>query len=162
MTQSELEKSIRQNSEKLYRISYLYLGNEEDAKDALQEAITKAFLCLHQLREDTLFDTWLCRILINECKSALRRKKRESEHSFALTPEPHTPDSSEQSDLRLDMEAALRQLSDREREQIALHYFQAMPIRDISRMSCEKEGTVSSRISRGLKKLRRIWAGEIK
>lgn len=58
---------------RLYRIAYCYLGNEAAALDAIDEAVYRGLRGLKKLRQMEYFDTWLIRILLNECA---REKKR--------------------------------------------------------------------------------------
>ena len=60
---------------RLYRTAYLYLGSETDALEAVDEAVYQALRALRKLREPQFFETWLTRILLNECKKELRRRK---------------------------------------------------------------------------------------
>ena len=61
---------------RLYRAAYLYLGSEADALEAVDEAVYQALRGLKKLRQPELFETWITRILINECHRELRRRKR--------------------------------------------------------------------------------------
>ena len=61
---------------RLYRTAYLYLGNEDDALEAVDEAVYQALRGLKQLRQPDFFETWITRILINACHNELRRRKR--------------------------------------------------------------------------------------
>ena len=61
---------------RLYRTAYLYLGSEADALEAVDEAVYQALRSLGQLRQEAYFETWLTRILLNECHRELRRRKR--------------------------------------------------------------------------------------
>ena len=71
---------------RLYRTAYLYLGNEADALDAVDEAVYQALRAIKKLRHPEFFESWLTRILLNECHKELRRRKR-------LLPEEAIPDS---------------------------------------------------------------------
>lgn len=62
--------------QRLYRVSCAILRCEQDREDAMQEAMLHAWRALHTLRDERYFETWLTRILINECKSMLRQRKR--------------------------------------------------------------------------------------
>ena len=61
---------------RLYRAAYLYLGNEADALEAVDEAVYQALRGLKKLREPAFFETWLTRILINVCHDERRRQSR--------------------------------------------------------------------------------------
>ena len=60
----------------LFHVSFSILHNEQDCADAVQEAILKAYENRHKLKEIKYFKTWIVRIVINECYSILRKKKR--------------------------------------------------------------------------------------
>lgn len=60
----------------LFTIAYRYLGNTEDAGDAAQEALVRAFKNLAAFRGQCSFKTWLQHIIANVCRDELRRLKR--------------------------------------------------------------------------------------
>lgn len=64
--------------EAMFFISCRYLKNEEEAKDAMQDAFLKAFLNLESYKEDTSFGSWLKKIVINTCIDTLKKKKIET------------------------------------------------------------------------------------
>ena len=61
--------------EYLYRMAYLYVGQEDAALDVVQESILKAYKSLKTLREPEYFRTWLTKILINTAQDLLRKRK---------------------------------------------------------------------------------------
>ena len=52
---------------KLYKTAYIYMGSEHAALDALDEAVYRALRACKKLRQPEFFDTWMTRIVINEC-----------------------------------------------------------------------------------------------
>jgi RNA polymerase sigma-70 factor (ECF subfamily) len=62
----------------MFFITSRYLKNEEEAKDAMQEAFLKAFLKLESYTEKTTFGAWLKRIIINHCIDVLKKKQLET------------------------------------------------------------------------------------
>ena len=62
--------------EPLFRTALAILGNEADARDATQEAFIASWAQMSRLREVDRFDAWIGRILINECRMALRKRHR--------------------------------------------------------------------------------------
>ena len=66
---------ISQCNQLLYRTAIVILKNDEDAEDAMQSAYLKAFAYLRSFRGESTFQTWITRILINECKMLLRKRK---------------------------------------------------------------------------------------
>jgi len=67
----ELYESVYRD---LYRLAYYYLGNSQDAEDAVSETALKAYEKYHTLREQTAFKAWIFRILVNQCRMQLRKK----------------------------------------------------------------------------------------
>lgn len=61
---------------KLYRTAYCYLGSEAMALDVLDEAVYKGLRGAGKLRQPEYFETWLTRILLNECSRELKRSHR--------------------------------------------------------------------------------------
>ena len=62
-------------SKAMYNICRRMMGDEEEAKDLLQESFVDAFQKLPKLREVNTFSSWIKRIVINNCINALRKKK---------------------------------------------------------------------------------------
>jgi RNA polymerase sigma factor (sigma-70 family) len=66
---------IQACNDPLYKTAIVILKNEADAEDALQTTYLKAYLHLKSFRQESAFLTWITRILINECRMMLRRKR---------------------------------------------------------------------------------------
>ena len=86
MDKSEFTSAVLAAEPTLYRVARSMLASEADALDAAQNAILRAWERLDSLRSPEYFRTWLVRILINECRSALRRRAR-----FAGEPDESLP-----------------------------------------------------------------------
>ena len=67
---------IQEKQLKLTKIAYRYCMNETMAQDALSETIYKAYRYRKKCKQPEYFDTWITRILINECYNEQRRQKR--------------------------------------------------------------------------------------
>jgi len=132
---------------RLYRIAFLYLGSESPAKDAVDEAEYKAFISLKKLRQPQFFETWLTRILINECKKALRRSKREVAHEDIAQPTAETFD-------HLPLKEAVRRLPQELKEIVILRYFSDFTLAETAQSLDIPLGTVATRQRRALKLLR--------
>lgn len=76
MNKDDYVRQIEAHSGSMYRIAKSLLRNDEDCKDAMQEAAQKAWEKRGSLRKPQYFGTWLVRILINECHNTLRTRKR--------------------------------------------------------------------------------------
>src|SRR5271157_3393919 len=60
----------------LYRYAYRFLGNKDDAEDAVQDALLAAYKHLNQFRGDAQLTTWLTAIVINCARMQLRKRSR--------------------------------------------------------------------------------------
>lgn len=80
--QAAYETLVRMYSGRLLAVTRRYLHNEDDARDALQDAFLSAFRSLHTFTEGSLLSTWLHRIAINAALMKLRTRKRRPEDSI--------------------------------------------------------------------------------
>ena len=147
MTNEEFAKIVTDTAAVMYRGSKSILKNDEDCEDAVQEAITKAFLKLWSLKNESFAKTWLIRIVINECYSILRKKKN-SFYNEEITLEE--ADSNDYSELY----KALNELPADYRVTVVLYYIEGYSVKETAQILKVTEGTVKSRLSRGRKKLR--------
>ncbi|MWV42708.1 sigma-70 family RNA polymerase sigma factor [Paenibacillus sp. HJL G12] len=146
-----------------YRLAYKYMGNEQDAMDAMEDMIVTLYEKLDQLQKGESFYSWSKTILVNRCKTLLRHKERylpwedERETSFvALNDDnPYRDMESE-----MDMQVLLSHLNDRQREAIELRFVHDLPYQTIADMAGVPVGTIKSRISQGLQKLKAKIGGD--
>ena len=66
---------VRENEQLLFSVAAAYFQDPGERADAVQEALLTAWHRIDTLREGAFFRTWLVRILINRCKSILRKKR---------------------------------------------------------------------------------------
>jgi RNA polymerase sigma-70 factor (ECF subfamily) len=76
------ERLFAPHTRRLYRIALALLNNKEDAEDALQEGLCKAFTSLRSFQGRSSFSTWLTRIVLNSTLMACRRKSVHREASL--------------------------------------------------------------------------------
>lgn len=76
----------------MFNICRRMMGNEEDARDAMQESFIDAFTKMHKLREEITFSAWMKRITVNNCINTLRKRKLDA---FNLSEEFDIPDKDE-------------------------------------------------------------------
>jgi RNA polymerase sigma-70 factor (ECF subfamily) len=67
---------------KLYRIALGLLKNKEDAEDAVQDGLSRAYINLRNFQGRSSFATWLTRIVINSSLMTLRRRRGHPETSL--------------------------------------------------------------------------------
>ena len=131
---------------KLYRVARTMLRGDADCEDAVQEALLRAWRSRDSLREEGYFDTWLIRILINECRNIQRR-------SPPIVPLDRAADAAKPEESA--PLAALEGLSEKVRLALVLHYVEGYPVEDVARLLRIPAGTVKWRLSQGRKQLRK-------
>lgn len=155
MTNDEFSARIIAMMQTLYRISYSELSQGSDRDDAVQECLYKAWQKHHQLKDERFFQTWVVRILINECHNI--QKKRSREIPLNELPERIAPSCAD-----LELHDALINLSEQLRLPIVLHYMEGYTIKEIARILRLPQGTVKSRMLRGRRELKKNigWEGK--
>jgi RNA polymerase sigma-70 factor (ECF subfamily) len=136
-----------------FRLARAILLDDGEAEDAVQEASLTAWRKQASLREPDRFDAWFDRILINQCRDQLRRRRRTVQIAAApagheAAAEPPAADS----DPELDR--ALATLDVDHRIVVVLRYWQDRTIDDIAARIGIPSGTVKSRLYHALRHLR--------
>lgn len=131
-----------------YRIAFSYVHSEADALDIVQESAYKAIYHAGKLKNPEYAKTWICRIVINEAVSFLR--KRQKEQADPLDRELAGTEEEDMTDLR----NAVNKLSPEEKTVIILRFFEDMKLEEIAAVCKESVSTVKSRLYRTLKKLK--------
>jgi len=136
------------HKEALLRTAIVFLKNEADALEALQEVTYRAYSKIHTVREPAYVKTWMIRIMMNYCQDQLKKGKW-----FISTGE--MDDTIGKEDVyRLELDEALATLKPDEQQLIYLKYFQGVKIKEIAELSSIPEGTVKSRLHNILRSLR--------
>lgn len=149
---------IHIEKEKLYKMAYVYMRNENDALEVFQETIYKAFASLSKLKNDEYFSTWMTRILINTAIDLLRKKKRVVPINQEVL-ENTSDTSSFNSDVHIDLLQAMDEIEEKYKTVLLLRYYQDYSVKQIASMLKCPEGTVKTNIRRGLDKLKEKMKG---
>lgn len=147
MNNEEFARRIEQIRMKLYKTALLYLGNETQACDALDEAVYKALRGHWKLRHPEYFDTWITRILINECHNEQRRMKR-------LHPLEELPETAVEDFDSLPLREALQKLPKVLKEVVILRYFAGYTLAETAAALRIPQGTAATRQRKALQLLR--------
>ncbi len=131
----------------------MYLGSEAAALDAVDEAVYKGLLSFKKLREPEYFGTWMMRILINECKTELRRRKC----TLAV---PELPEAAVEVFDALPIRDAVSRLPKELKEPIILRYFSGFTTAETAAALKLPQGTAATRLRRALKLLRLNFSEE--
>ncbi len=147
MTNEEFTQRITAVRSKLYRMAVTYLGSESLAVDAVDEAVYKALCGKWKLRQPEFFDTWITRILINECHNELRRQKR-------YCPLDELPETAASEYDSLPLKEALRRLPGELKDVIVLRFFAGYTVSETAQVLHIPVGTVATRQRKALRLLR--------
>ena len=155
MNEQIVKDLLVENYHKYYRIIYTYLKDQHDSLDALQEGARQAIINAGSLRQTQYADTWISRIMINEALKILRQRKNETVDIQAAE-----NIQTEDRYRNFDLENALQELNDSEREIINLKYFHELQFSEIGKILSLNVNTVKSRMYRALDKLRTSMEGD--
>ena len=156
------ETLVGQYQEAVFRLAYLLLGNADEAKDVAQETFIRAFRALDRFDSARPLRPWLLRITTNlaynrrraiaRYLSALQRLVRFAPEQ-ALTPGPDETLPREDTSM---LWQAVRRLNSVDQEIIYLRYFLELSVAETAEVINIAPGTVKSRLSRALERLRRV------
>ena len=144
-----------------FRTAYLIAGTAADAEDAVQDAFVKAYYALARFRPDAPFRPWVLSIVANEARNRRRsagRRERlvlrsaEEPPSGGAVPSPEAALLASEERSRL-LEA-VNELREEDRLVIACRYFLDLSEAETAATLGWRPGTVKSRLSRSLERLR--------
>jgi RNA polymerase sigma-70 factor (ECF subfamily) len=141
-----------------YRLAALVLRNRDEAEDATQEAIARAWSRWNSLRDPSRFDAWFDRILVNVCRNRLRHARtiRVVELADAIA-EPSV-DTHTGALSRMALAPAFERLTPDQRIVVVLRYWRDLSIDEIADRLAVPAGTVKSRLHYALKTMREAMA----
>ena len=150
------------------RVAYLVARDAADAEDAAQEAFVKAYYALGRFRRGASFKPWLLRIVTNEALNRRRSAGRRAGLALRAAEEPVSGDaapSPETAALELEKKrtllAALDSLDEPDRLAVTYRYFLDLSEAEMAAALGVPRGTVKSRLSRALVKLRAAMPAEV-
>lgn len=144
---------FQQYEEEIFRIAYIYVRNQEDALDIVQETAYKSFRQIKTLKHSTYFKTWLIKIAINIALTHLKKEKRvvhlKPEYTEML-PANDEVDTS----LQITIKDLIERLDEKEKSIVLLRFYADHTIREIAGILDIPLGTVKTILYRALTKLR--------
>lgn len=147
MNHEEFAKRVENIRGRLYKTALLYMGNETLALDVVDEAVYKG-LCGHwKLRHPEYFDTWMTRILINECHNEQRRQKR-------IRPLEELPETATEDFDALPLKEALRRLPKELKDVVILRFFAGYTLAETAEALKIPQGTAATRQRKALQLLK--------
>jgi RNA polymerase sigma-70 factor (ECF subfamily) len=152
---------VERYREVAFRTAYLVARNASDAEDAAQEAFVKAYYALARFRSGEPFHPWILRIVTNEAKNRRRSAGRRDRLALRMAERRGPGDAAPSPDAaavlhdsRAMLLAALETLPERDRLVIAYRYLLDLSEADTATTLGVRPGTVKSRLSRALARLR--------
>jgi RNA polymerase sigma-70 factor, ECF subfamily len=146
--------------ERLWAVALRTLGDQEEAADALQDAMISAFRRAADFRGESAVTTWLHRIVVNACLDRIRRRAARPAASGmdeqtldVLAQGSALGDPGVDKDTALDVLAALRTLAPDQRAVLVLVDMLGYPVADTAEILGISPGTVKSRCARGRARL---------
>jgi RNA polymerase sigma-70 factor (ECF subfamily) len=152
---------VRRFQDVAFRTAYLLLADAQEAEDVTQEAFLKAYLALGRFRTGAPFRPWLLEIVANTARNRRRSAGRRAHLVLRLAasaPGQGLGPSPEIAALANEQRAALVQavneLTEEYRLAIACRYFLDLSEAETATLLGVARGTVKSRLSRALDRLR--------
>lgn len=142
----------------LFHVAFSILHNEQDCADAVQEAITKAYMKKNQLQNSAYFKTWLTRIVINECYNMLRKKKQYAEFCEEVIADKSYLNEYIKEEY-LDLYQAISKLKEKDKICVLLFYMEDYSVSQIAEVLKVSQGTVKSRLNRARRQLKELLQG---
>jgi len=154
------EELVRRYQDVAVRTAYV-ISPDGDAEDAAQEAFVKAYAALGRFRTGSPFRPWLLRIVANEARNRRRSAGRRAGLALRVAEDRRPDDAAPSpesavlaSERRAILLAALNGLRDDDREVISARYFLELSEGETAEALGIPRGTVKSRLSRALERLR--------
>jgi RNA polymerase sigma-70 factor, ECF subfamily len=150
----------RAHQEVAFRTAYVITGSAADAEEATQEAFIKAHRALGRFRAGAAFRPWLLQIVANEARNRRRSARRRTALSLRAAAEPSASaappaeDAVFAAERRTVLLAAVNELPDGERTVVACRFFVGLSELETAAALEVPPGTVKSRLSRALQRLR--------
>lgn len=136
------EELVRMHQGIAFRVAYVAAGERDDAEEAVQDGFVKAYRALGRFRDGAPFRPWLLRIVVNEARN--RRRSAGRRTGLALR-------AAERRDELLE---ALGRLDERDREVLVHRFLLELGEEETAAALGIRRGTVKSRTSRALERLR--------
>lgn len=147
MRREEFAERVIAIQERLYKTAVLCLGSDAQAAEVLDEAVYRGLRGAGKLRLPEYFETWMTRILLNECRRELKRQSR-------LRPLTELEEGVVEPPDTLPLKEAVRQLPAALREVVVLRYFADCTLAETARILGIPQGTVVTRQRKALLLLR--------
>lgn len=136
--------------DQLTRTARLILQGDDEAADAVQEALVAAWLHIRTVREPDRFDAWLHRLVVHACYRVARHRtrRRVMEIDVALVDMPGRADAHRSTVLRDQVERGFRRLTAEQRAVLVVHHYLGLSDGEAALVLDIPVGTFKSRLNR--------------
>ena len=162
------EELVRMHQGIAFRTAYLISGSATDAEEAAHDGFVKAFRALGRFRRGRPFRPWLLAIVANEARNRRRSAARRAALTLRTAEETRPGDAAPSPEAVLLARErhsvvleALNRLSEEHRLVVACRYFLDLSEAEIASTLGIRKGTVKSRLSRALDRLREEVAEDV-
>ena len=141
------------------------LGDQHEAEEVGQLTFIRFYRSMAKFRGRSSLQTYLVRICINLCLDRLKQRKRRREREFPLEAAEGTglsPQAGEGLEARQFVERALEQLDEKHRAVVVLRMIHGYSTKETAKLLNLPQGTVLSRLKRGMDYIRNDWSDEYK
>jgi RNA polymerase sigma factor (sigma-70 family) len=149
-----------------FRTAFLITRSEEDARDAVQDGLIKAIRALGRYDPTRPLRPWLLRIVANEARNRVRSSRRRTALELRIATEPSedatpSPEAAAlAAEAGAELLAAVNQLPEDQRLVVGMRYFAGLSENETASALGVRPGTVKSRHSRALQRLRDLVGGD--
>lgn len=160
---SQYSLIVKAFQQPIYRYCYRLLANKQDAEDAVQDILVKAYQSLHQYKRAENFSAWLYRIAYNHCLNLLRKRRVHKQVMRIIRWETQSASPEQELDNRLynpSLAVALSQLSPEERSMLVMRVFEEQTYAEMSEILKIRPNALIKRMNRIKQKVRKVMKSE--
>ena len=157
-----ISQLVRFRSPRLMAHAVRLLGEQEGARDVVQDAWIEILRSLHTLRDDAAFLPWALRITTRRVARVIRARQRDRRLAadFAAEAETSSPEQGPASLEAREVRRAIASLPPEQGATIALFYLEDLSVAEVACALDVPQGTIKTRLMHARRKLRAIFEGE--
>jgi RNA polymerase sigma-70 factor (ECF subfamily) len=155
------EELVRMHQAVAFRVALVHAGDPADAEEAVQDGFVKAYRALGRFREGAPFRPWLLRIVANEARNRRRAAGRRAGMTLRVAGAAASGDAAPSPEAaaldgerRAELLEALGRLDERDRDVLVHRFLLGLDEQEAAESLGVRRGTVKSRTSRALDRLR--------
>ena len=163
------ESLVKNYDRQVLQLAYNMVNNTQDAEDIYQEVLVRVYKNLHRFEFKSEFSTWLYRVVVNYCINFNKKRHRLKAYSIdkefqngdenwkkSVKSEEQNPEESFLNlELSREIEAALQQLSPKQKTVFILRHYHGHKLKEIAEILKCSEGTVKNYLFRATQKMQR-------